>query len=85
MFGDGLVQSLNSDVGVHRVRQSPTLHLARGPIHDGHHVEEAVLDRRDRDIGAPFARQGLCTCPIEAGDLLLSQQMRVDRMLGVRL
>lgn len=53
MFGDCFVQGFDAEVGMHRVREPPTQNPARGPIHDGDHVEEAVLDRHERDIGAP--------------------------------
>lgn len=77
VFGDGFVQGIDAEVGVHRVRQPPAPHPARGPIHDGYQIEEAVLDRHERDIGTPDL--------IGAVDLHLSQQIREDRMLGMRL
>ena len=77
MFGDGLVQGLDAEVGMHRIAEPPAQHLARGPIHDGHQLEEAVLDRHERDIGAPDL--------IGSVDLHLSQQIRIDRVLWVSL
>ena len=38
---------------MHRIRQPPTQHLVRRPIHNGHRVEEAIIDRHEGDIGAP--------------------------------
>jgi len=70
---DGLVQRFDAEVGMHRIRQPPTQHLARCPIHDGHRVEEAVIDRHEGDIGAPNL--------IGTVDLQLSQQIREDPMI----
>lgn len=49
----------------------------RRPIYDGDKVQEAVLDRHKGDICAPNL--------IGAVNLPLPQQIRIDRMLGVRL
>lgn len=41
MAGDRLCEGGNTEVGIHRVRQPPSQHLAAGPVHDGDEVEEA--------------------------------------------
>jgi len=47
--------------------------FARCPIHDGHRVEEAVIDRHEGDIGAPNL--------IGTVDLSTFQQIREDPMI----
>lgn len=59
MFGDGFAQRLGTEVGMHRVGQTPAQHLACCPVHDCHQIQEAVLDRHDGDIGTP--RAGIST------------------------
>lgn len=62
---------------MHRVAQSPTQHLARGPIHDRDQVQEAVLDWHERDISAPDL--------IGAVDRHASKQIWIDRVLRMPL
>ena len=77
VFRDGLVQSLDTEVGMHRVRQPPAEHLARGPIHDGKQIQEAVLDRHEGDIRTPDL--------VGSVDLHFPQQIRINRVLRMPL
>ena len=53
VFCDGLVQCLNAEAGVQRVRQPPRKHLARRPIHDRHEIQEPTAHRNVGDVAAP--------------------------------
>ena len=57
------LQSINTEVHMHRVRQPPVQHFPGCPIHDCHKIKKAVLDWHEGDIRAPFARQGMLKCP----------------------
>ena len=77
VFGDGFVQSIDAEVRVHRVTQPPTQDLACGPVHDRHEIQEPVPHRHEGDIGTLDLVRALYHH--------LSQYVREDRMLGVRL
>jgi hypothetical protein len=50
---DRLVQRLDAEVGLKRVRYPPSPHLAGVPVHDGDQIEEAFAHRQVGDVGAP--------------------------------
>lgn len=50
---DGLVQRLEAEVCLQRVRYPPSQHLAGEPVHDGHQVEKAFPHRQVGDVRAP--------------------------------
>lgn len=43
--GYGVLQSFDAKSSIHRVRDALGQHLARGPVHDRHQVEEAAQGR----------------------------------------
>ena len=49
----GFGQGLDAEPGIQGVGQPPGEHTARGPVHDGHQVQEAALDENVGDISRP--------------------------------
>ena len=50
---DRLVQRLDADLGLQRVRDAPGQHLAGEPVHDGDQIEKAPAHRDTGDVAAP--------------------------------
>ena len=50
---DRLVQRLDAEVGLKRVRDAPGQNLPGKPVHDDHQIDEAFADRQVGDVGAP--------------------------------
>src|SRR3954471_24444025 len=48
-----LLQRLNAEVRVHRIRDPPRQHLPRDPVHHRNQVEEAAPHRYIRDVSTP--------------------------------
>lgn len=51
--GDGLVQCLDAEVRLQRVRDAPGQHLARVPVHDRHQIEEPSPHPQIGDVRSP--------------------------------
>ena len=76
VVGQRRIQSVNTEPGVHGVRQPPRQDMARRPVHDGDQVQEATLNRDVGDIGAPDLIGSIDLNPLE--------QIRVNPMRRVR-
>lgn len=50
---DGLVQGLNAEVGVQRVRDPPRQNHAGVPVHERHQIEKPAAHRKIGDVHAP--------------------------------
>src|SRR6476659_10439114 len=48
-----LLQRLNAEIRIHRVRDPPRQHLARGPIHYRNQIQKAAPYRYIRDVRTP--------------------------------
>ena len=76
VVGQRRIQSVNTEPGVHGVRQPPRQDMARRPVHDGDQGQEATLNRDVGDIGAPDLIGSIDLNPLE--------QIRVNPMRRVR-
>src|SRR5450756_528224 len=70
-----LLECLDAEGGVERVRQPPGEHSSARPVHDRHEIAEAPRDRQIRDVGAPHLAGG--------GDVRVSQKVGVDLLYRV--
>ena len=50
---NGLIQRLDAEVSLQRVRDAPSQHLSGEPVHDRHEVKEAAPHRQVGDVGTP--------------------------------
>jgi hypothetical protein len=48
-----LLERLDAEPGIERVRQPPGQHVARRPIHDRDQIQKAAPDRNVGDVGTP--------------------------------
>src|ERR1700761_592019 len=71
-----LLQRLNAEVSVHRVRDTPRQHLARGPVHHRHQIQKTAPHWYIRDVSTPDLVRTL--------NHQLPQQIRIDLVRGVR-
>src|SRR4051794_33520913 len=71
-----LLQRLNAEVSVHRVRDPPGQHLARGPVHHRNQIQKAVLHQYVREILSANSGSHLSN-----GDVLMSlRPERIDEV-----
>ena len=74
---DSLLQRLNTEAGIQRVRESPGQYLAYRPIHDRHQIQQAVLNGDKRNIDVPDL--------VRTRDRQLLQQVWPDLVLWMLL
>ena len=69
--GDGLVQCINTEVRLQRVRDAPGQNFAGVPVHDGDQIHKAPPHRQIGDVGHP--------------DLVGSRHPQTPQQIGVCL
>ena len=60
---DRLLQRLDAEVRLQRIRDAPSSHFAGEPVHDGDQIEEAFAHVQVGDVGAPDLDWPLHPCP----------------------
>src|SRR3954467_2108990 len=71
-----LLQRLNAEIRIHRVRDPPRQHLARGPIHYRNQIQKTAPHRYIRDVRTPDL-----VWPV---NYHLPQQIRIDLVVRMR-
>src|SRR5215210_2864116 len=74
--GQGVLQRLDAEPHIHRVRYTPRQHLARPPVHDRDKIQKPASHRNVGEIRAPDL--------VRPVDRQVSEQIRVDPMLRMR-